>query len=219
MPEEEIDLNANAPGHPVGTWPDVLLEEDGTAGENASIEGDEVPHVELQEPGVSRLTTPEGNCLTSSSPPSPHIIPGAASTHRSPAVNTTTPGIPEPERRADLELPLDTPPPATSEAAKTQHSPAVNTGTPTIPDPEGSTDLVPPPPLRPPDKAAEPNADRPPKYIRAPTGAGGQSESLWSEESHRTMDQMSPSLARASEGKTPLREAHGRPPDFPDQQM
>ena len=141
MPEEEIDLNANAPVHPVGTWPDVLLEEDETVGENASIEGDEVPHVELQEPGVSRLTTPEVKFLTSSSPPSPHIIPGAASTHRSPAVNTTTPGIPEPDRRADLELPHDTPPPATSEAAKTQHSPVVNTGTPTIPDPEGSTDL------------------------------------------------------------------------------
>ena len=179
MPEEEIDLNANAPVHPVGMGLDVLLEEDGTAGENASIEGDEVPHVELQEPGVSHLTTPEVKFLTSSSS-SPHIIP---------------------------------------EAASTQRSPAVNTGTPAIPDPEGSTDLVPPPPPRPPDKAAEPNADRPPKYIRAPTGAGGQSESLWSAESHRAMDQMSPSSARASEGKTPLREAHGRPPDFPDQQM
>jgi hypothetical protein len=219
IPGEDTHRNANAPVHPVGMGPVVLLEENGAAGKNASIEGDGVPHVELQEPGVSHLTTPEEvKFLTSSLSPSPHIILEAASTQCPPAVNTTTPGIPEPDRHADLELPHDTQPPTTSEAARTQRSPAVNTGTPTIPDPEGSTDLVPEPPPLPPDKATEPNADQPPKYIRAPTDAGGQSESLPGEAPWRAMGQTNPASARASEGKMPVREAHGRPPDLPNPQ-
>ena len=53
MPGEEIDPNANTPVHLEGTGPDDLPEEDGAAGKHASIEGDKVPRVELQETGVS----------------------------------------------------------------------------------------------------------------------------------------------------------------------
>lgn len=80
-------------------------------------------------------------------------------------------------------------------------------------NPEGSTDLVLLLPW-PPDEAAEPPAHQLPKYIWALTDAGGQLESLCSEKSHRVMDQMSLSMAHTSEGKTPVREAHGQPPDF-----
>jgi hypothetical protein len=57
IPGEEIDLNANTPVDSEVTGPEVLLEEDGTAGKNACIEGDKVPLVKLQEPGVSHLHT------------------------------------------------------------------------------------------------------------------------------------------------------------------
>jgi hypothetical protein len=145
MPGEESNTNASVPMHPVGTGPDVVLEEDGTAGKDACIEEDGVPRGELQEPGVGHLTTPEEAAFLTSSPSS-HTTPEAASMQRSPAVNTMTPGILQPNRCTGLEPPHDTPPPTTSEAARTQCSPAANTGTPAIPDPEGSTDLVPPPP-------------------------------------------------------------------------
>ena len=136
IPGEDSHRNMNAPVHPVGTGPVILLEENSAAGKNASIEGDEVPCVELQEPGVSHLTAVgENKFLTSS--PSPSITLEAACTQSSPAVNTTTLGILEPDCGADLDPPPhDTPPPISSEAARTQRSPAVNTGTPAIPDPE-----------------------------------------------------------------------------------
>ena len=91
IPGEDSHRNTNAPVHPVGTGPVVLLEEDGAARQNASIEGNEVPHVELQEPGVSHLTTPEEVKFLTSLSPSPHIILEAASAQSSPAVNTMTP--------------------------------------------------------------------------------------------------------------------------------
>jgi len=61
------DPSMDAHAHPEGAEPEVLmdtegdqlLEEDGTVGENASIEEDRDPHVELQEPGVSHLATLE----------------------------------------------------------------------------------------------------------------------------------------------------------------
>ena len=130
-PGEDTNPDANTPVHPEGMGPDVLLVEDGTAQENAGIEGDKDPHVELQEPGVSHPTTPEDNVLLILSSP-PHIIPEAASMQRSPVISTMTPGILEPDRRADLELPHDTPPPTTFEAASMQRLPAVNTRTPAI---------------------------------------------------------------------------------------
>jgi hypothetical protein len=74
--------------------PDVLLVEDGTARENAGIKGDEDPHVELQEPWVSHLTTPEEvKFLTSSPSPSQPTILEAASMQSLLAINTMTPGI------------------------------------------------------------------------------------------------------------------------------
>ena len=44
-------------------------------------------------------------------------------------------------------------------------------------------------------------------WIMTPTDTRGQSESLWSEESHRAMDQMSLSTECAYEGKMPVRGA------------
>jgi hypothetical protein len=158
--------NMNVPVHPVGMGPVILLEENGAARKNASIEGDRVPHIELQEPGVSHLTTlEEVKFLTSLLSPSPHIILEAASTQCPLAVNTMIPGIPEPDHHADLELLHNMQPPTTSKATRTQCLLAVNTEMLTIPDPEGSIDLVLLPPPWPPDKATEPNADQPPKYI------------------------------------------------------
>jgi len=75
-----------------GDW---LLEEEGTAGENASVEGDRDPRVELQEPGVSRLATPEEvEFLTSPSSSSSPPDSEAASTQHSPVVNTRNVGHP-----------------------------------------------------------------------------------------------------------------------------
>ena len=201
--------------HPVGTGPVALLEENGAAGRSASIEGDEVPRVELQEPGVSHLTTPEDNMsLTLSLTPT---IPEAASTQSSPAVNTMMPGILETVRRADLDPPPhDTPPSITSEAARTQRSPDVNTGTPAIPVPEGSTDSAPPPLIWPPDEAVGPPIHLSPKLIRAPIVVGEPLELLPGEVLWHAKGQTSPMSAHALEGKMPLGEAHGRPPDFPD---
>jgi hypothetical protein len=164
IPGGDSHQNANVPVHPVGTGPDVLLEEDGTAGKNASIEGDEVPHVELQEPRVRHLTTAEENKFLTSSP-SP-ITSEAASMQHSLAINTMMPGILEPDHGVDLDpSPHDTPPPITSEAARMQCSPDVITGTPVITYPEGSTDLVLLPPPWLPDEAVEPPIHWLPKLI------------------------------------------------------
>jgi hypothetical protein len=162
--------------HLEGTGPVILLEEDGAAGQNASIEGDEVPHIKLQEPRVSHLTTPENNMfLTLSSPPT---IPEAASMQSLLVVSTMMPGILEPDRCIDLELPHDTPPPTTSKAARTQHLPDTNTGMLAILDLEGSIDSVPPllPWLL--DKAMGPPIHLLPKLIQAPTVVGGPLELL-----------------------------------------
>jgi hypothetical protein len=144
--------------------PDILLEEDGTAGKNASIEGDEVPCVKLQEPRVRHLTTVEENKFLTSSP-SPITLEAASMQHLL-AINTMMLGILEPDRGMDLDpSPHNTPLPITSEAARMQRSPDVITGTPVITYLEGSTDLVLPPPPWPPDEAMEPPIHQPPKLI------------------------------------------------------
>ena len=128
-PGEDTNPDANAPMHSEGMGPDVLLEEDETAGGNASIEGDKVPRIELQEPSprVSHLTIPEDNMFLTLS--SQHITPEAASTQRSPAINTMTLGTLKPDRGTDLDSLLhDTPLLTSSKAARTQHLPDVNTG-------------------------------------------------------------------------------------------
>ena len=50
-PREETNPDTNAPMQPEDMGPDVLLAEDGITRENAGIDGDKDPHVELQEPG------------------------------------------------------------------------------------------------------------------------------------------------------------------------
>jgi hypothetical protein len=117
IPGGDSHQNVNMPMHPVGTGPDVLLKKDGTAGKNASIEGDEVPHVKLQEPRVRHLIIVEENKFLTLSP-SP-ITLEAASMQHSLAINTMMPEILELDRGADLDpLPHDTPPPITSKAAR-----------------------------------------------------------------------------------------------------
>ena len=83
--------------------------EEGTARENASVKEDRDPCIKLQEPGVSYLATQEdAESLTLSS--SPPITLETARMQCSPAINTGTPAIPEPEDCGmDLELqPHDT---------------------------------------------------------------------------------------------------------------
>src|SRR5260221_10582783 len=70
----------------------IEVEEEVTARENASVEGDMGPRVELQYPGVSPLATHEDAGSSPSPSPSPSSpptpVPEAASTQRSPAANT-----------------------------------------------------------------------------------------------------------------------------------
>ncbi len=196
---------SNAPAHLEGAGPEpsmdekedhsLEVEEEGIAGENASVERDIGPRVELQIPGVSPLATHEDiGLLTSPSPSSSPLTPEAASMQCSPVANTGTSATPDNDSaedaeeafraktsRAEDEEALDwaglddqpvkegeewnadeeagavttplvedapriesrpTPHNAlhahtpTSEAASTQRSPAVNSGTPGIPEPE-----------------------------------------------------------------------------------
>ena len=142
MPGENINSNANTPVHLEGTGPEVLmdaeedqpyvLEEDGIAWENASVEEDGDPRIELQKPAVSHLATQEkAGSLTLSSLPPP-TTPEAASMQRSPAVNTGTLAISEPDHGADLEpQPHDTPRP--NKAAEPHfHQPLKQIHVPTV---------------------------------------------------------------------------------------
>jgi len=178
-PGEEVDPIANLPMHLEGTGPEVMLE-GGIAGENASIEGDRDPLVELQEPRVSHLATLEKAYLLTSSPPLP-TTPEAASTQCSLAVDTETPAILVPDHGVDLEL-----------------------------QPHDALPL--------PNEATEHPIHQAPEQIRAPTEVGGPLESLLGEASQHVIGQMVLTSAHALEGKTPIREAHGRPPDTPDPQ-
>ena len=106
MPGEDIDPNANAPMHLEGLGPEVMLEEGGIAGKNASVKGDRDPLVKLQESGVSHLAMPEEvTFLTSSlSSPSP-TTSDAARTQHLPAVNTGMSAIPIIDHGVILEPP------------------------------------------------------------------------------------------------------------------
>jgi len=181
MPGEDIDPNVNAPMHLEGLGPEVMLEEGGIAGENASVEGDRDPLVKLQESGVSHLAMPEEvTFLTSSSSSSS---------------------------------------PTTSDAARTQHSPAVNTGMSAIPIIDHGIILEPPlHDMLLPNKGAESLDHHPSKQSQATTEVGGPLESLLGEGLQRTMGKIVLISAQALEGKTPIGEAHSRPPDFPDPQ-
>jgi len=190
MPGEDINSNVNTPVHLEGMGPEVLmdaeedqpyvLEEDGVTRENTSVEEDGDPHIELQEPMVSHLAMQE--------------------------------------KAGSLTL-LSLPPPTTPEAASMQHSPAVNTGTLAIPEPDHGADLEPQPHDTPwPNEAAEPHFYQPLEQIHAPTVAGGLLESLPGKSSQCMMGQTGPISAHALEGKMPIGEVHGHPPDLPNLQ-
>jgi len=75
----------NAPAHLEGTEPellmdvegDQLLEEEGTTGENASVEEDRDPRVELPKPRVSHLATLEEAKFPTLLSPSPTTFEAA----------------------------------------------------------------------------------------------------------------------------------------------
>jgi len=110
--------------------------------------------------------------------------------------------------------------PVTSKAASMQRSPVINSGTPGIPKPEDcGVDWDPPlHDMPPPDEAMEPLTQQSPEQIRAPTGVGEPLELLRGEASRRAMGQTSPALVHAQEGKMPIGEAHGCPPDLANPQ-
>ena len=103
------------------------------------------------------------------------------------------------------------PPPIAPVAARTQRSLAAKAGTP---EPDRGADLEPPP-----VEAVEPPDRHPPEQIRASTEVERPLESLRGKALWRAMGQMNSASVRALEGKTPIGEAHGRPPDFSDRQM
>ena len=111
MPGEDATTNPYTPAHLEGVGPEpsmdgkedhsLKVEEEGIAGKNASIERDIGPRVELQNPGVSPLATQEDvGSLTPPSSPSP-LTPEAASTQRSPVINTGASATPEPDSDGD----------------------------------------------------------------------------------------------------------------------
>ena len=108
---EEADTSA--PMHLEGAGPEpsmdeeedqpLEVEEEGIAGKNASVEQDMGPRVELQVPRVSPLAMQED----AGSSPSPSSLspptPEAASMQCSPATNTDTSAIPEPDSDDEWE--------------------------------------------------------------------------------------------------------------------
>jgi len=108
---EEADTNA--PALLQGAGPEPLMdeeehhslevEEEGIAGENASVGQDMGPRVELQHPGFSPLATQEEvGLLTPPSSPSPPT-PEAASTQHSLVVNTGTSATPDSDSDNEAE--------------------------------------------------------------------------------------------------------------------
>src|SRR5712691_5180660 len=110
-PGEDASPNTDARAHLHGAGSGLSMDEEdhsleveeGIARENASVEGDIGPRVELQDTGVSPLAMQEdvGSLTPPSSPPSP-ITPEAASTQRSPAANMGTPETPEADSDSDV---------------------------------------------------------------------------------------------------------------------
>jgi len=182
------EIISNTPVHLEGTGPEVLMEE-------------EVDRpLEVEEDGTTGKTVSvEGDI--------------------GPCVELREPGVSclaTQENTRSLTLPSP-PLPTTPEAASMQRSLAIDIETPAIPVPDHGTDLEPQPHNTPPppNEGAEPSTHQPPKQIRAPTEVEGP---LPGEESQCAMGQRGPTSARKHEGKTPIGEAHGRPPDLPNLQ-
>ena len=110
---EDANTNTNVRTHLEGAGPDLWMdeeehhllevEEEGIAGENASVGQDVGPRIELQHPGFSPLATQEEVGSLAPPSPSPPPAPEAASMQRSPATNTDTSAIPEPDSDNEWE--------------------------------------------------------------------------------------------------------------------
>ena len=110
-----MHLEGTDPEILVGVEDDWLLEKKGTAEENASVEENRDPRVELQQPGVSHLATLEEAGFFALSSPPPIDSGVLVSSMRGPS----TQGHQEQDRGADLEPPSHDTPPA-AEAAELQ---------------------------------------------------------------------------------------------------
>jgi hypothetical protein len=104
-----VDPMVDTRTHLEGAVVEILVDtDDNWLVDDGFIKEGRDPHVELQEPGISRLATPEeAESLTLLSSPPP-ITPEAARTQRLAAVSTGMPANLQPEDGADLELPHDT---------------------------------------------------------------------------------------------------------------
>jgi len=207
----EPDLKEGQPGDPNANTPEGVTHAgpDSTPGEEVDpianlpvhIEGTG-PVVMLEEGGIAgENASVEGD--------------------RDPLVKLQEPGVSHLATPEKAYLLTSSPPlPTTPEAASTQRSLAVDTETPAIPVPDHGADLElqPHDALPPPNEAAEHPIHQEPEQIQAPTEVGGLLESLLGEASQCSMGQMVLTSAHALEGKTPIGEAHGRPPDTPDPQ-
>jgi hypothetical protein len=110
---EDVDSNTNAPAQSYGAGPELLMgeeddrslkvEEEEIAGNDASVERDMGPRVELQNLGVSPLATHEDTGSLPLPSPSPSPTPEAASTQCSPVVNTGTSATPDSDSDNDAE--------------------------------------------------------------------------------------------------------------------
>ena len=229
------ETETNTPAHLEGAGPDALMEEednclleveeDGAARKTVSVEGDISPRVELQDPGVSCLTTREdAGSLTLPSPTPPTTLE-AASMQRSLAANTGA--LNEEEEHLQIV---------------TLHGErAVERQNQTLPERlwvlwyiiwawllkplwGAALQILAPlefgieatPPL--PNEATKPPICQQPEQTQAPTGVGGSLESLPGKAPQRATGQMGLTSARTYEGQMPIREAHGHPPDLPNPQ-
>ena len=114
-PGEDANSNANVPMHSDGVGLDLLMEEEDDrslkveeeeiAGNDASVERDMGPRIELQNPGVSPLATHEdaGSSPSPSSSSSSPLTPEAASTQCSLVVNPGTSATPDSDSDDDAK--------------------------------------------------------------------------------------------------------------------
>jgi len=186
IPGEEINLNAST--HLEGAGPEVLM-------------GAEEDHsLEVEEDGATGKTVSvEGDV-------------GPCIELQEPRVSC----LATQENTGSLTLPSP-PLPTTPEAASMQRSPAIDIETPAIPVPDHGVDLEPQlhdTPL-PPNEGTEPSTHQLPEQIRAPTEVEGLLELLPGEKSQHTKGHRGLTSARTYEGKMPIGEVHGRPPDLP----
>ena len=201
------DLNVNTPEGVAHSEPDLMLGEEADLNASAHLEGAEPePLMDTEE---DRLLKVEEDGATGK----------AASVERDvgPCVELQDPGVSCLAMQEDARsLTLSSlPPPTTLEAASMQHLPAASTGTPNIPVPDHGADLEP----QLPNEAMEYPIHQLPKQSQAPTKVGGLLKSLPGKELQHTIGHRGLISVWTHEGETPIREAHGHPPDFINPQM